>query len=157
MSKHEVLLALHDEVRKLALDATSLDKKDIAASFQTFGELREFKGNLEIIMKIISGMYENLSKTVLPELMEENKIESIKTGGYNFVLAVRTNCYIPVAQREEGHKWLRENGLGALIVEQTNTKQLSAALSEYMEDTNKEPPKEAIVINRQPFIQARRS
>lgn len=153
----EVIKQLDASVTNAILYFDKLDKNDLPTLLKSFKKFKDDVEALEETFKIVKTQLTNLSYVVIPETMENHTFDSIKAGGYNFILSVRTSANIPVDRREIGHKWLTDNGLGSIILPTVNSKTLSSAIKEYIETEGKIPPADAITIHNQKYIQVRKA
>lgn len=132
--------------------------KDNLPELLTFyRQLRGVNSQIDQLTKVLSQIEQELSYKLIPEQMETLKVDSLKTGGYTYSLNVRTNANIPTINRENGMKWLRDNGFSALITENVNAKTLSSAINNYIQEHGLVPPEDAITIFQQKYISVRKS
>lgn len=135
----------------------NIDKNDIPSLCNLYRDYYEFYNSLEESFKIAEQIKQKLSYEVMPTAFENNKVDSVKIRGRNFIVGVRLNASIPLDLRANGHAWLRENNLGEIIVPTVNSKTLSSAVKSYIEEVGKQPPDTAIKIHMQKYTSMRKT
>jgi len=96
--------------------------------------------------------YDFLSISVIPEVMDELGVETMKiTGVGRLQVASDINCTVPSANKEAVQQWLRDNGHESLVQETVNSSTFKAFIKERMKE-GKEYPKDLIKVN--PFSRA---
>lgn len=160
MSEHitlkQGLAALQVAIRGMVAERDALDKSNINEILEFYKKIYDSEAILDDLHKILSGVKENYSYEVIPDLFESMEIDSIKRKSGNFIVGSRFNASIPFDKREAGYKWLRDNNLGALITPTVNAKSLSSAIKEHIETTAIEPPEDCIKIHRQKYTSIRK-
>ena len=153
----EAIKQLNASVTETILYFDKLDKNDLPTLVKSFKKLKDDCEELTEIVKLVSTLHQQMSYDILPEAFENHGFDSLKMGGYNFILGVRTNASIPMDKRDVGYAWLRENGLGEIIIPNVNAKTLTSAIKEYMDTNGLVPPESVMTIHNQRYIQVRKS
>ncbi len=148
-----VLLQL---TQKLASINQSLEGKDITGLLELYRVTYEAHQALEKTTKALGALKQSLSYEKIPATFKEMNIQGLRHNGRNFVLGERFFASIPADMHEKGYAWLHENGLGGAIKPNINPMTLSSVLEQYIEETGKSPPNDAIKIHMQEYIQMRR-
>lgn len=92
-----------------------------------------------------------LSYTKLPEMMDHDNVRSVNTNfGVRVTMSSRTS--VTMIDKEEGKKWLRENGYGDIIQETVNSQTLGSLVKEMIEKENIEPPNELFSVKAAPYV-----
>ena len=112
---------------------------------------------LDSIHKVAEQAYRHLSEERLPNVFDGLGFDSVKTGGHNFILSSTLYASIPAAKQDEGFKWLKNNGLDALIKPTVNPKALSSAITSYIEENAIEPPDTAMSIHKKRRVGIRKT
>lgn len=136
---------------------SKLDEKDIPALFKAFKLLHENSGMLDDIKKVVDALYDRYCYEILPRVLEEAELDSIKMHGRNFILTGRMHCSIPIECREQAFEWLNDHGMDYLIRPQVNSKQLTTAISSYFEENAKLPPEDIIKAHKQKLVVVRKA
>lgn len=140
-----------------ANDISTNNANDVPTLLRFFKKLKENNDKLEALFKISNETERKLSYEIIPTAFENAGMDSIKLAGRNFILGVRLDASIKLDDREKGYKWLKENGLGALIQPNVNSKTLSSAIKNFIEEKGILPPEESgIKLNKQRYIQMRK-
>ena len=101
-------------------EADKAETESLAPEEKTFkkryGDLRRHAQQKEQELKEIKRKVELVSSEVIPTMMQEMNISTLKLAdGTSVEVKPVYGASIPVDKREEAYKWLRENGLGDLI------------------------------------------
>jgi hypothetical protein len=155
--KPEAIKLLEDKVLDFDIALKELDKSNIPEICKFYKAYTEFFDELEKITEIAGTIKKKLSYEILPEAFENEGVDSVKLSGRNFIVNVRLNASIPLDMREIGHAWLRDNGLGSIIVPVANPKTLSSAVKEYILENGKNPPETAIKIHHQKYMSMKKA
>lgn len=160
MSEHislkQALAALQIAIRGMIAERDALDKSNINEILEFYKKIYDTDNVLSELYDVLHGVKENYSHEVIPNLFESMEIDSIKRKSGNFIVGSKLNASIPFDQREQAHKWLIDNGLGALITPSVNARSLSSAIKEHIEATAIEPPSDCIKIHRQKYTSIRK-
>jgi hypothetical protein len=104
---------------------------------------QEVKAAMDLVKsysKKLTDEYERIRKTTLPELMQDQEIESIKVKGVGqVILTDDIYVHVPAANREALLKWLKANKLATLITTGVNPTTLKAELKRRLESGVKNP------------------
>lgn len=101
---------------------------------------------------VIQKKYDFLSIAVIPDLMDEQGVETMKIAGVGRLqVSSDINCSVPAPNKEAVQKWLRDNGHDALVQETINSSTFKAFIKERMRE-EKDYPKDLIKVN--PFSRA---
>lgn len=133
-----------------------LKPDDLTGHLAGYRVIYELDSLLEKISKIVKGVKTDLSYKIIPDIMENLKIDSMRYDGRNFIRSIALRASIPEAKQEKGYQWLKDNGLGGVIKEGVNANSLSSVLSDFVEETGITPPEDCISLHRQPYIQVRK-
>ena len=90
----------------------------IAAECQRLKGIEDEIDRTEELLKNLKTMADDIGSRVIPELLAEQGLSSIKLADGSSVSVKREyRCTLPKEddRREAAHKWLRENGLGDII------------------------------------------
>lgn len=155
---------------KQAIEALQEATEEILAEFEqvktsdnvplicnTYKEIYDFHKELEALTKIISGIKSELSELELPEILENNKMDSLKTGGRNFFPQPRLFISIKSGKEEEGCAWLRELGYDPIIKETVNGNTLSSSMLEFVRNKGVLPPEEFFNVHIKNSISMRKA
>ena len=114
---------MSDDVKSMMLeDSTDLldnvEVTTIAAECQKLKNLQDDIDRAEEHVDNLKKMADDISSKVIPELLAEQGLSSLKLADGSSVTVKREyRCTLPKDdnRREEAYKWLRENGLGDII------------------------------------------
>lgn len=146
-----------EALTKAVATIEAIDKGDINTLLKAFRQLDICKDQFTLIQKEMTRMHKRLSSEIIPEVFENNGFDSIKSGGYNFIVAAKFYASIPANKQAEGYAWLKAQGLDGLIQEKVNAMSLSSAVKNYMETTGIAPPEDAISTHTEKYTQVRKS
>lgn len=126
------LLAFNEEF-EAGLQA--LRRGKVAEALITFKTLRDAYEKLDEPRKALNAMIEGLSRSTIPEMMEEESTKTItledpRIGKYRFTVSQRVSC--SMLDKDAGFEWLRETGNGGIIVPTVNAQTLGAFAKDYM-------------------------
>jgi hypothetical protein len=157
-------LKLADAIKQLSAAVTtaslylsSIDRNDIPTLVKSFKKLKDDVDVLEEVTKVATGLVKELSYNVIPEAFENHNFDSVKIGGYNYILSVRMNASIPQDKQEAGFEWLQTHGLGSIIKPAVNPRTLTSAIKEYIAEKGEVPPESVIPIFNQRYISVRKT
>ena len=156
-SVRECYAALTIAVEEAIANVEGIDPNSINTLLKAFREIATFKEDLESLLKVVNHMHTKLASETIPDSFETNEIDSVKVGGYNFILGTRMYASIPEAKKEEGFAWLREHGLDALIKPNVNPQSLTSAVKSYVEEHGEMPPDTAITTHMKRNISVRKA
>lgn len=109
---------------------------------QAYVSIRNAHDTVAEELKELSKLVEKIKTETLPQLFEDYKTKnvSVEVDGvtYRVGTSVRATASIK-GDAAEAHKWLRDNNLGALIIETVNASTLAATAKTMMETDGKEP------------------
>lgn len=152
------LIELNKATQQIIQTFAELERSDnIVEVCQAFKELSEQLSNLEIYQKELNLIYDKFSGTIIPDLFESNKIDSIKLSGRNFILSTRPFFSIPQDKEEKGFAYLKEIGLESLIKPKVNGNSLSSAISEIMREKGIMPPEDCVSVHIKKYISMRKA
>ena len=96
--------------------ASANDAKQLSDQVVKLQNLEEQIGEREKELKDMKREAEKVSGEVIPTIMQEMNISSLKLAdGSSVEVKPVYGASIPIAKKEEAFKWLREHGLGDLI------------------------------------------
>lgn len=138
---------LAKQISRLKVEIEEMSEGDL-----TLGDIAEIyvlaKGCHEVVddaRKMLHKFGEHLSYNKLPDLFDHHGVKSFTTDeGYRVTVTTRISA--SMLDKQEGYKWLEDNGLGDLIQPTVNASSLSAALKSMMEDQNIEPPADVFKV-----------
>ncbi len=85
-------------------------------------------------------------KVIVPELMENDDIDMLRIPELARSFSRQQKFSASFVDKEEGFKWLRDNGQGDLIVETVNAGTLAAFCRSMIMDEGLEPPADVIRV-----------
>lgn len=135
----------------------SIEGDDINTMLKAFKLLDDQVKQLEEQTKILNKVLTKLDTERIPELFKSLEMDSVKIGGYNFILSNRLFASIPADKRAAGFAWLREHGYKEAIQETVNSNTLSSIVKNHIEETAQEPSDEVMTIHRKEYIQIRKA
>jgi hypothetical protein len=153
----QAISAISKSIPNINDHIASIDKSHAAAMCKYYRKLKEYNKILEELQGMVKSIEVELSKRIIPEQLETLELDNIKSGGYTYSVGVRTFASIPVECRQEANKWLRDNGLGALISETVNAKTLSSAITAFIEEKGLKPPEGLIKVHQEKYISVRKT
>jgi hypothetical protein len=104
--------------------------------------------------KKVFASIEHLSRTIIPEVMDEKDIKTITLAdiGYRFTVASKISC--SMVDKNAGHEWLRGNGAEALIQPTVNASTLASFAKSYVADHGKDLPPDIFKISTMRYTSA---
>lgn len=154
----DALKTLGDAVSDVSLTLEGLDYSNLPVLLKAFQEIHDAKSTLDDLSEIVDTMYKKLSYERVPNALEANGFDSVKSGGKNFIVSVRVNASIPAELRANGFKWLKDVAKApALITETVNPKSLSSFVTSYFEANAMWPPEDAIRVHKQKYTSIRKA
>lgn len=99
-----------------------------------YARLKNKKEEMEEEIKRANKRLEELSKHLIPEIMEEEGIENIKVAGIGRV-CLQADLYVqvPKDKREDLYNWLDFTGRESMVTETVSPKTLKAAVKEWLQ------------------------
>lgn len=132
---------------QLELNVSILTNACKAAPYHTteqavsaYRKAREFRDHLESQIKLLTASIDKLRREDLPTKFKEAGVTSITVDGYRFTITENVYASIPPNGKVDAYQWLRDNELGALIIETVNSSTLSAQARTLMEEGKELPP-----------------
>lgn len=156
-SLFDALSLLQEKVEVTLKFFQSIDTTNLPLLLRAFKLLKENKEFLDGINDVVKAEYDRMAQSVIPRVFQEMELDSIKMHGRNFILANRSHYSINKDKKDEAFDWLRENDLGMLIKEEVNSKSLSSALKELLEEQAKSPPQDLVNMHSVDYIQVRKA
>lgn len=105
-----------------------------------YRKAREFRDHLEEQVKLLTAAIDKLRREDLPTKFKEAGVTSITVDGYRYTITENVYASIPPDGKVDAYQWLRDNELGALIIETVNASTLSAQARTLMEEGKELPP-----------------
>lgn len=133
-----------------------LQDNDLMGHLAAYRAIYEVDSLLDKLSKLVKAVKTDLSYKVIPEIMDNLKVDSMRYDGRNFIRSAVLRASIPEAKQSQGYQWLKDNGLKGLIKEGVNANSLSSVISDFIEETGIEPPEECMTLHRQNYIQVRK-
>lgn len=95
--------------------------------------LKDVKEKMSSEEKIINSRIDQITKMLLPQVMEDDGVSTIKIDGIG-KLSLRGEMYVSILaeNRQDAYQWLRDNNRGSLISETVNASTLKAAAKEWI-------------------------
>lgn len=92
---------------------------------------------------MLNGLFATYKSEIVPAMFDEAGIKNVPlVEGYRVQTGGKIFASIKADAKEQAYQWLRDNGLGALVVETVNVQTLSAAAKVMAEEENRELPEE---------------
>lgn len=152
----EAVKKLYKAIEDALIDVATLDDNDLDNHLKIYRVIYEADSELERASKMLKGLKSKLSYEVIPKIMENREIDSIRYAGRNYIRSVRLDVSIPEEMREKGYAWLKANGLGAIIKESAHAKTLSSVVGDFIQETGIMPEEDTMKLHKQPYIQIRK-
>ena len=109
-----------------------------AEAAQVYITVKTLDEQLEETAKALGALKQHLQYTLVPARFSDEGISTITTlDGTRATISTLVRASI--ADKDRGYNWLRENGLGDLIVDTVNASTLSAVAKRMMEEGNELP------------------
>ena len=156
MSVTEALKHLKAAVSNAHNVVLGVDQNDLNTLLKAFKLIANHKKEIDDIADNIGTLHKKLQTETVPQALEALGFDSVKLGGYNYILSARLFANIPVDRKDEGFEWLHSVGLENLIVPTVNPKSLSSAIKAFEEDKGESPP-DCITVHRQKYVQVRKA
>lgn len=153
----QALTYLTKAVSNAITTVEAIDPGDINTLLKAFKLLDDQITEMSMLQTELKKVFDKLDKKTLPEMFQRLEIDSIKIGGYNFILSTNLFASIPEAKHQKGFDWLKDNGYGALIKETVHARSLASVVKSYIETTAVEPPDDVMTIHRQTAISIRKA
>ena len=126
----------------------------------TLTEAANLQKRLKNLLEITGGvktklqeMYDFMRYTRLPDIMDQNDIESMKIEGVGAVyLTSDMNVSTRAGKKEEAIDWLVQNGFGDIVQETVNASTLKAVIKKEVINKGQEPPED--IFNVSPFTRS---
>lgn len=116
-------------------------------------ELGDIVSCAEEVKTAVQKLYDFTRYTRVPEIMEENEVESLQVEGVGKVyLTSDMNVSVKSGMKEDAMDWLVENGFGDIISETVNSSTLKAVIKKEVIGKGKEAPENLFNIN--PFTRS---
>jgi hypothetical protein len=132
--------------------STIREKTDSASLADAYAGLVD---RFEVITGILKPLKEEieLTKTVrIPEAFARDKVKTLTTeSGYRVTVSMNVYAGFREGQREAAYEWLRNNGMGSIIIETVNSSSLSKLARETLE-AGKELPDELFNVALVPGV-----
>lgn len=140
--------ALKDRARKWIDPIIDPDKQAIEQA-RLYLVMRDVCDAFEDALKDLTTPKDKLKSLIVPQAFDRDKTKTLtitapfdNSGNYRITTTAKLRASITKDKREQAHEWLRQNNLGALIVETVNAETLSATARTMMEDEGKELPED---------------
>lgn len=129
-----VLDSLTKHMAKVEADAKRMGRLDIAEAARIFICMHRINAQIDLMTKAWNAIYEQVKTRVVPEMLEAEGKTSENLEGFRITTSSKLYASIAGGKKDDAYKWLRENGLGALITETVNASTLSAAAKVRLEE-----------------------
>ena len=93
---------------------------------------RVIKDAIDVPCKLISAQNNLMKQIIVPKCFADHNVTTITLGGFRFSVSTRLSASI--ADKELGHQWLKDNGLGDLIKPTVNAQTLASAAKHLIEE-----------------------
>lgn len=128
-----------------------LSERKIEDAVVVFKNIKDFHDSLSDALSELSDVMKKLRQEIMPAIFSESGVSSISIDGYRYTISHTTRASIPADTKLEAYDWLRNNELGALIIETVNASTLSAQAKKMMED-GEELPDSLFKVYLQPGV-----
>lgn len=154
----ELIKALAERIPALSARLIELQKsQNLFEILAAYSQLDQLNVTIEALTTELSDIQKNLSKVVIPDLMESLNCDNTSTGGYTYSVGVRTHARILPGKADKAFEWLRSQGYDGLIQEKVNDKSLSSVIKAYIEEKGLKPPEEIIGVYQEKYMSRRKS
>lgn len=129
---------MRDEAIRAVDDMTvaieAIRKGNLPDALRYYKDVKDAYELAEVERKKVGQLIEDLSRTTIPDMMDEQGVKTITLEdiGYRFTVAQRWSCTI--VDKDKGIPWLKENGAAALVFETVNAQTLSSYAKGRVED-----------------------
>lgn len=114
---------------------------DITKLAKEMYDLKAEKDQLEERLGVLNSRYDNLSKTILPQIMDDMEQDKVSIKGVGTVyLQAEVQASIPSVESEAAIAWLKKNGHGDIVKETVHPGTLKAWTKEQISTGGKLAP-----------------
>lgn len=153
----QAITTLRAALSKAEATIALIDTNDLNTLLKAFKTLSDRKKEISDIESDITSLHKKMSTEILPGAFEALGFDSVKAGGYNFILSARLYASMSADKQELGFQWLRDNGLESIIVPTVNAKTLTSVVKAFIEEKGETPPETAMSIHTEKYVQVRKS
>lgn len=134
------LTALEKEFKKVERELAKSSKNPVKLA-RAFVVYHRMMAKMDELLKPYSTLFEQYRKETIPALFEQSGVPHVALDeGFRVGVSSTFRASIVPDQKEAAYEWLRQAGLGELIVGTVNSGTLSAALKKEQEENNREAP-----------------
>lgn len=121
-------------VDDLTMTIETVRKGSLPDALRFYKSVKDEYELFEIERKKIGQMLEDLSRTTIPDMMDEQGVKTITLEdiGYRFTVAQRWSC--SMLDKDAGIQWLKDNGAAPLVFETVNAQTLASYAKQRVED-----------------------
>lgn len=133
-----VLLQMQVDAEEAVADLTArieeIRKGGLPDALRFYKDVKDGYELAEVERKKVGQLIEDLSRTTIPDMMDEQGVKTITLEdiGYRFTVSQRWSCSI--IDKDAGIPWLKENGAAALVFETVNAQTLASYAKGRVED-----------------------
>lgn len=132
---------------RIEYDQDEYDEMSVPDLASTLVELKKNLDKAGELKTALQKAYDFLSINVLPERMDEEKIQTLKIKDLGRLQAKSDiRCNVLAGNRDDLKKWLVDHGHGSMIAESINASTLKAFVKEQMKEDNGEYPEELVNV-----------
>ena len=131
---------LVQDVAILVNSSKTAAHRSIEDAVSIYRSLRNYKDDVEAQLKLLTAAIDKLRREDLPTKFKEAGVTSITVNSYRYTITENVYASIPPDGKVNAYQWLRDNELGALIIETVNASTLSAQARALMEEGKELPP-----------------
>jgi hypothetical protein len=128
-------------------------KPDLISISEYYKFIYECHGSLTSLVEILSNIKEELSKNVVPAVLEANNVTNITIGEKQLIVGGRMRANL----KENGQAWLSTVGYGDIIKNTVNAHTLTAAVKAYIEEKGMLPPDDAVSVYIEKYVAVRKA
>lgn len=122
-------------------------RRSLPELLRFFYYIREAHDALDTERKAVNAQIEFISRTIAPQLMDEQQVKTITLTDIKRRFTVNSRVSASMADKDRGLQWLRDNGHEGLIQETVNASTLSAFAKSLVEETGEELPSEIFKLS----------
>lgn len=130
------------------LERTKEDKSIKPAELaKAFFYMDSFHDEIKAALTRLYHVVDAVDKYVLPSLLEHHGVDMVRVPEIKRSFSIRQMMTASIIDKEEGMKWLRENGYKDLIQETVNAGTLASTFRSMILDQGIDPPEELFKVN----------
>ena len=110
-------------------------------------KVKEAYSEMDAARKSLYKKLDHLSKSVVPEMMDEVGVDRIQIPEIGYSVGPLTKMSASMVNKKDAMDWLTNQGASDLITTTVNAASLASFVREYIAETGAEPPADAIKVN----------